>query len=251
MRLRDADVLARVDADGNPEAKSGRVEIRYQPKGKAYHAAAANLSPIEGAALLPDEHCAETDDAPSKSTTAAATKGAKAASRTGSWSAGPTKAAALAQGATKAPDDAVIAYADGACSGNPGPAGLGLVVIDESRVLQRSEYLGHATNNIAELTAIKRAIEAVPDVKRALWIYTDSQYSIGVLTKGWKPKANQELIAELKALLAKRPGVHFVYVPGHAGVALNEKADELARTAVTDRRTTESAKPLEAAPKAD
>ena len=68
-------------------------------------------------------------------------------------------------------------------------------------------------------------------------IHTDSQYSIGVLTKGWKAKVNQELIAKTKSLLAKRPQARIVYVRGHAGVPMNERADELAREAIRLERT--------------
>jgi ribonuclease HI len=96
------------------------------------------------------------------------------------------------------------------------------------------EYLGIATNNIAELTAILRAAELVPRGAAAV-VHTDSQYSIGVLTKGWKAKANQELVANVKTALAGRTGFRLQYVPGHAGVPLNERADELAREAVTRR----------------
>src|SRR6185369_11400278 len=101
-------------------------------------------------------------------------------------------------------------YADGACSGNPGPAGLGIVVVspDGTRI-EGYEYLGHATNNVAELTAILRAAEIVP-IEAAAVVHTDSQYSIGVLTKGWKAKANQELIANVKSVLATRRGFQLV-----------------------------------------
>src|SRR4029078_4664488 len=90
-------------------------------------------------------------------------------------------------------------YADGACSGNPGPAGLGIVLVapDGKTTLEGYEYLGNATNNVAELTAILRAAEIVP-VGAAAVVHTDSQYSIGVLTKGWKAKDNQELIRGVK-----------------------------------------------------
>ncbi|MCX6953395.1 MAG: ribonuclease HI, partial [Verrucomicrobia bacterium] len=54
----------------------------------------------------------------------------------------------------------------------------------------------------------------------------------GVLTKGWKPKVNHDLIALTKRALAKHPTRKLVYVPGHAGVPLNERADELAREAI-------------------
>jgi ribonuclease HI len=130
----------------------------------------------------------------------------------------------------------VIAYADGACSGNPGPAGLGVVLIDGQRRVELSEYLGEGTNNIAELTAVLRALAEIPQ-DRALMIYTDSQYTIGVVQKGWKAKANQALVAELRAALSGRPATRLAYVPGHAGVLLNERADALAREAVSARKT--------------
>jgi ribonuclease HI len=128
----------------------------------------------------------------------------------------------------------VIAYADGACSGNPGPAGLGVVVIDGPTRVELSEYLGEGTNNVAELTAVLRALgEVAPE--RPMTIHTDSQYTIGVVQKGWKAKANQALVAELRAALSSRPRTRLHYVPGHAGVLLNERADALAREAVTAR----------------
>jgi ribonuclease HI len=68
-------------------------------------------------------------------------------------------------------------------------------------------------------------------------VHTDSQYAIGVLTKGWKAKANQELIAKLRAQLKAHGQVEIVYVPGHAGVLLNERADALAVQAVQARRS--------------
>jgi ribonuclease HI len=74
-------------------------------------------------------------------------------------------------------------------------------------------------------------------VERPMMIYTDSQYTIGVVQKGWKAKANQELVAELREALARRPSARLSYVPGHAGVLLNERADALAREAVSGRKT--------------
>jgi len=130
----------------------------------------------------------------------------------------------------------VIVYADGACSGNPGPAGLGVVVIDGPTRVEISEYLGQQTNNIAELTAVLRAFAEIEASKRTV-IHTDSQYTIGVLQKGWKAKANTELVAELRAKLKGRSATTLVYVPGHSGVLLNERADALAREAVTARKT--------------
>lgn len=228
MSLRGASVLARCDASGRLVVEGGRVEIRYKPRdGRAYRATAANLAPIDGASVLPDEHCAPAEavaPAAKASTTAKASKPAKA------------KASSPAK-APEHPDGAVIVYADGACSGNPGPAGLGVVIVDGERWSELSEYLGQGTNNIAELTAILRAAEELHGADKPVRIYTDSRYSIGVLTEGWKAKKNPELVASVKKALAGLRDVSLHYVPGHAGVALNEHADELAREAVSSRHS--------------
>jgi ribonuclease HI len=219
MNLRDTRVLARCDGDGRPKADGGRVEIRYKPSdGRAYHAAARNLAPIAGAEILPDEHCAPAEAAAPKAKTAKKKTGAKSPARE------PTH-----------PDGALIVYADGACSGNPGPAGLGVVIVDGKERRELSEYLGVGTNNIAELTAILRAAEALTGRNDPIRVFTDSRYSIGVLTQGWKAKKNPELVAKVREALRRLPDVELHYVPGHAGVALNEVADALAREAV-DRR---------------
>jgi ribonuclease HI len=221
MRLRGQTVLARADEKGRLAPEQGRVEIRYKPNdGRAYRALPGNLEPIPGAELLPDEHCGPGEAPPSKE----AAKDVRKAD---------------ARGKLADPKDGtIVAYADGACSGNPGPAGLGIIVYDKP-VRELSEFLGEATNNIAELTAILRAAELFEGDPRALEIRTDSQYSIGVLTKGWKAKANQGLVASVKKALAVLDGrVKLTYVPGHAGVSGNERADALARMAIATRKTT-------------
>lgn len=216
--LRGQKVYAKAKADGTLDAAGGRVEIRYKPNdGRVYQAGARNLEVVPGGELMPDATCGDAAPAPTKAERSAERKASAAAS-------------ALAPGAV--PKDAFTVYADGACSGNPGPAGLGIVIVaPDGKIAEGYEYLGTGTNNVAELTAILRAAEIVPDGAAAV-VHTDSQYSIGVLTKGWKAKANQELVASVKAALAKRTGWRIVYVPGHAGVPLNERADELAREAV-------------------
>ena len=110
-------------------------------------------------------------------------------------------------------------------------------MFDGATRTELGEYLGVGTNNIAELTAILRAVEIASADGRTLVVHTDSQYAIGVLQKGWKAKANAELIADIKAALAARRHIDLVYVPGHAGVEWNERADELARAAIQRRGT--------------
>ena len=204
-------MLARAKADGALVVERGRVEIRYNPgESRPYHASAQNLEIATSAKLLDDGACSTPGSS-----------AGRAASR-------PEPAA---------PSDAWIAYTDGACSGNPGPAGCGVVLVSpDGKMHEGYEYIGEATNNIAELTAILRAVEAVPPGPHPIVVHTDSQYAIGVIQKGWKAKANQELVARTKQAVKAR-GARLVYVPGHQGVPLNERADALARESILTRRT--------------
>jgi len=225
--LREQTVYARVGADGAFVTDDGRVEIRYKKNDpRAYKALAKNLTLKPGQLLADDAFPAGEFVAPKSPEEAKAAKAGKP---------GKTAPQATPTGAEWA--GAVVAYADGACSGNPGPAGSGVYLLrpDGSR---REEfiYLGVGTNNIAELTAILKACDAVDD-DIPLVIHTDSQYSIGVLVKGWKAKANQELIASVKAAIARRDHFKLLYVAGHAGISGNERADQLAREAVSTRKS--------------
>lgn len=216
-RLRDADVWAKVDAAGALVTdRDGRVEIVYKPApgAKVYRAGARNLT------ALPGEPAVELEP------------GEPAAPR----AARPPAQAAPA--AFEAPSDAIQVWTDGACSGNPGPAGVGVVIVDGDRRTELSEYLGTATNQIAELEAILRGLRAVKDKHRPVVVYSDSAYSIGLLTAvpPWKAKKNVELVAELRELVRTFPNLRFVKVAGHAGVPLNERCDQLAREAIARGR---------------
>jgi ribonuclease HI len=215
--LRGQRVLARARADGSLAEEAGRVEIRYRPDDpRAYRAAARNLVVTPGATLEPDDRCVPAAAVP--------------VARTAATTAAKTREHAV-------PASAWQAFTDGACSGNPGPAGSGVVLVAPGGKLHEGlEYLGEATNNVAELTAILRALEWIPADAGAIVVHTDSQYAIGVLQKGWKAKANQELVAHIKRVVQERRAL-LQYVPGHEGVPLNERADELAREAITTRRT--------------
>ena len=222
--LRGKRVFARAKTNGSLAVEEGRVEIRYKASdGRAYRATPGNLEVPTGARILPDTTCVEEAPAPSK-----ALKPDHA-----------SKGRSLEQkprvpGSARVPNG-WIAYVDGACSGNPGPAGCGVVLVSpDGKMHEGFDYLGEATNNVAELTAILRATEWTPLEAGSLTVHTDSQYSIGVLQKGWKAKANQELVRVTKERVTAR-GAHLVYVPGHRGIVLNERADELAREAVETR----------------
>ena len=137
---------------------------------------------------------------------------------------------------TASTDRTVHVWTDGACSGNPGPMGIGVVLLSGELRKEISEYLGVGTNNIAELTAIQRGLEALKVRDRPVVVYSDSSYAIGLLSKGWKAKANTELVLQIRALCAKFSRLSFQKVSGHAGVPENERCDELARQAVERRR---------------
>ncbi len=233
MQMRGSRVFVRVDDRGELVADKGRVEIRYKAGvSKAYHAGLGNLTPLAGPPeVFPDSHCdspeASADGASPKKAATPGTRGKKVATMDASNASAPIAPAA----------GEILVYADGACSGNPGPAGLGVVMLWEKHRKELSEYVGHGTNNVAELLAIQRACEAVEDVSTPVRIYTDSSYSIGVVTKNWKPKANKELVADVRRAVSRLSDVALIHVRGHAGVLWNERADELARQAVESRGT--------------
>lgn len=223
-RLRDQEVYAKVDTAGALVTdRDGRVDVVYKPVtgAKVYRAGARNLTAAGGPAI----EIEVGEPAPEKGATGAG-KATASVDKTG-------KAAAAA-----APANAIHVWTDGACTGNPGPAGVGVVIVDGTKTREISEYLGLGTNNIAELTAILRGLQAIdePDQKRPVLVYSDSSYSIGLLSQAWKAKANVELVAELRAVCRRFADLRFVKVLGHSGVPLNERTDELARQAVQSRR---------------
>ena len=230
MNLRGARVLARVDEQGTlVPGSDGRVEVRYRAgESKPYRAGPRNLEAFPGPAeVLPDETC--SDASAGGSEPAASTSKQKAAKK--------TAAAARATARVHA-EGTIIIYADGACSGNPGPAGIGVVLQDGSTRKELSQYLGQGTNNIAELTAILEAATVIDTPERPVRLHTESKYAIGVLSQGWKAKANQELIARAKQALTRFADFELIHVPGHAGVLLNERADALAVQAVKNESST-------------
>lgn len=211
-------VFARADAQGRPAVRGGMVDIRYRVDApRVYRGAARNLEAL-GAAEAAVVMAPPVESPPARGLGVGA-KSLKAR-KAGDHSVAPPRGGAA------------VAYTDGACSGNPGPAGFGVVIDRPEARTELSVFLGRATNNIAELSAIEEALLVLRDWRGPIDVYTDSNYAIGVLTKAWKPKANQDLIAGIKELLPTGRDVRFVWVPGHAGVELNERADELARLAI-------------------
>ncbi|MFC0599805.1 ribonuclease H family protein [Streptomyces palmae] len=137
----------------------------------------------------------------------------------------------------------IIAACDGASKGNPGPAAWAWVVAEPDGSVGRWEAgpLGTATNNVAELTALRELLEAT-DPTVPMEVRMDSQYAMKAVTtwlpgwrkKGWKtaagtPVANRDLVVRIDELLGGRT-VRFVYVPAHQvdGDRLNDAADRAA-----------------------
>ena len=117
--------------------------------------------------------------------------------------------------------------------------GIGVVAIDGGKRRELGEYLGVGTNNIAELTAIDRALDlAGADLgKRPVRIYTDSvlfdRRAVEELEGEGEPGADR---AHAPPARRRCRNIEFVKVSGHAGVPENERCDELARDAITGRR---------------
>ncbi len=139
--------------------------------------------------------------------------------------------------------ESIKIYTDGACSGNPGPGGWGVLMLwkDHEKELYGGEP--DTTNNRMELLATIKALESVKkDIPVDL--YTDSTYvqkgvnewlegwkARGWKTAGKKPLKNRDLWEQLDALLSNK-NVQFHWVKGHSGHPENERADELARRGI-------------------
>ncbi|HKI61265.1 MAG TPA: ribonuclease HI [Mariprofundaceae bacterium] len=139
----------------------------------------------------------------------------------------------------------VHAFTDGACSGNPGPGGWGVLLRSGNH--EKELYGGEpATTN--QRMELKAAIEALRALKRPsrITIYSDSKYVVVGMTewltdwkrRGWKtaskkPVANLELWQELNELAAIHQ-VNWQWVKGHSGHPENERADELARRGIPE-----------------
>ena len=145
------------------------------------------------------------------------------------------------QGADGVPS--VNIYTDGACSGNPGPGGWGAVVVLDG---VQEDFLGgeaHTTNNRMEMMAAIQALEKLPK-QCQVDLFTDSMYvrdglnrwmpnwkKNGWLTADKKPVKNKDLWQRLDAIQEKH-AITWHWVKGHSGHVMNERADDLARSAI-------------------
>ena len=134
-------------------------------------------------------------------------------------------------------------YTDGACSGNPGPGGWGVLIEIDNENIQLSGGNKETTNNRMELMAAIKALEEI-DKDYEITLYTDSNYVKDGITSwisnwkknNWKTASkkdvkNKELWMRLDEAI-KDKNISWVWVKGHAGNAGNEQADYLARSAL-------------------
>jgi ribonuclease HI len=150
-------------------------------------------------------------------------------------------------------DNKIIIYTDGACSNNQKDnnlGGYGAVMLYKGH---RKEIYGgekNTTNNIMEMKAIIEALKLLKTHEIPVEIYTDSAYISNCMNQKWyekwikngwktankKPVKNKELWMEILKYVDKIDTITFHKVPGHSGVELNEKADELANKGIDSIR---------------
>ncbi len=138
-------------------------------------------------------------------------------------------------------------FTDGACTGNPGPGGYGLILKEPEGERTDAQGYRHTTNNRMELLAVIRGLELLA-APSTVMVYSDSQYVINGITKGWAkkwqangwiksdkaPALNVDLWQRLLDL-CKQHKVSFQWVRGHSGHPENERCDRLAVSAARSR----------------
>ena len=138
----------------------------------------------------------------------------------------------------------LIVYTDGASRGNPGPGGYGVILQWGQAYKEFSQGFRLTTNNRMELMAVIVALQQLTRPGLDIVIYTDSQYVVNSVEKGWltnwmkidfKDKKNPDLWKQYHAL-AQKHKVKFHWVKGHADNPMNNRCDELATQAADSRK---------------
>ena len=142
----------------------------------------------------------------------------------------------------------ITLYTDGAARGNPGPGGYGVVLIYGTHKKELSKGFKYTTNNRMELWAIIAGLESIKNREIPVTIYSDSQYVVNSINKGWLNtwmktnfkggKKNSDLWKKYHAL-AKDFTINIFWVKGHADNEFNNRCDELA-TAAADGKNLEA-----------
>ena len=142
-------------------------------------------------------------------------------------------------------------YTDGACSGNPGPGGYGIILRYGNHSRKISGYDPNTTNNRMELMAVIEALRAIKKPGRVK-VVSDSSYVIKGMTewiKGWikknwvnsqkKPVLNRDLWEKLLEF-SQPHTIEWVWVKGHQGHTENEECDKMARQAIANKKGIDS-----------
>ena len=213
-RFKGNKVWLAVDKAGRPLEKKGKLLIKYQvDQPYEYWVHARSVRPLE-------EMPAQRPDVKSRRRSKSRTR---------------NRPTAATPDSSDLRDGAIHIFTDGASSGNPGPAGIGVVLRHRDRVREISAYIGRNTNNVAELEAIRRGLQAVKRRNLPVRLYTDSSYALGLLSQGWKARKNTELVEDIRNLMKSFVDLKLIKVKGHAGLEDNERADQLATSAIADR----------------
>ncbi len=127
-------------------------------------------------------------------------------------------------------------YTDGACSGNPGPGGVGIILMYKDKVKEISEGYKYTTNNRMELLAVIRGLQSLKNKGLNIELYSDSKYVIDSVNKGWlfnweklsfKGRVNSDLWIQFLKLYREH-NINFNWVKGHASNEFNNRCDILA-----------------------
>ncbi|MCG8340031.1 MAG: ribonuclease HI [Cytophagales bacterium] len=130
----------------------------------------------------------------------------------------------------------VTIYTDGASRGNPGPGGYATILKYKNHRKELSQGFRKTTNNRMELLAVVVGLEALKKERQAVTVYSDSQYVVNAVRKGWlrawikkdfKGKKNVDLWQRFWKVYQKHQ-VTLRWIKGHAGHVENERCDQLA-----------------------
>jgi ribonuclease HI len=215
MRFKKNKVWLAVDPNEKPVVRDGKVLIKYQlDQEHEYWVHQNNVKPLKASSVisLPDKD--------------------KKIENGKTFSRRKATGSASDKISLNASKDTIHVYTDGASAGNPGPSGIGIVLRFGQHEKEISKYIGMATNNIAELEAIREGLLQIKQTHLPVRIFTDSRYAQGVLSLGWKARKNKEIIQSIKKAMSAFSDIKLIKVKGHGGIEGNERADVLATSAI-------------------
>ena len=216
MLFKGNKVWIQSDSDGNPIQKDGKLRLKYRlDQDYEYWVYPQHVHPLDEPNRVKNSPKINKDSKQKKPS---------------------PRSKKMSQSVEKQPENAIALFTDGASSGNPGPAGVGILFKYREHEKEISKYIGIATNNQAELEAIRLGLSEIKKADIPVRVYTDSAYAHGVLMLGWKAKKNLEIIMEIRKDLSRFKDLKIIHVKGHAGLEGNERADKLATAAIENGR---------------